>query len=290
VLFSIITPSHNYDLFVGETLASVAHQSRPDVEHIVVDDGSTDGSRDILRKARGIKLIEQENRGLASALNRGLLSARGEWIGWLNADDFYLPRALDRVARAIEANTSVDAIFGDTLFVDETGRFLRLLPAHRPSRVVFRWYGPFISTSAVFIRRDLVERAGGFQSDTRFLMDWWLYLAILEQQAKFAYLPAAISAYRRHPLQQSVLRYPGDASEYARLRRRFGLPGHAWSVTFGRAIHGALKLADGSYRRQWQLRRSCQGRVISWTARPEDETSCIEQFGTTEPYSSRRRI
>src|SRR5690242_7659236 len=107
--FSILTPSYNYDRYLGDALESVARQDGVEVEHVVVDDGSTDSSVEILRAWQHPLRVEvQPNRGLARTLNRALELATGDVVGWLNADDFYLPGALAAAAAAFAADPRLD--------------------------------------------------------------------------------------------------------------------------------------------------------------------------------------
>src|SRR3712207_1791708 len=101
VSFSIVTPCLNAEATIGQTLRSVAAQGVDALEHVVVDGGSTDGTLDILRAAGGPVLsVSEPDRGLSDAMNKGVAMARNDVIGWLNADDVYLPGALGRVQQA----------------------------------------------------------------------------------------------------------------------------------------------------------------------------------------------
>ena len=98
-------------------------------------------------------LHRQPNRGLSETLNQALRLATGEWFGWLNADDFYLPSALVTVRRAIEEYPDADMIWGDCVYVDAQGRFLRLVAQHPTNRRVLRLMGTHIAPCATFVRR-----------------------------------------------------------------------------------------------------------------------------------------
>src|SRR3954447_11195594 len=113
-ILSVLTPSYNYDRYMADALASVGEQGRHDeVEHVVVDDGSSDGSVELLRTSSyPIRWSTKVNGGLSDTLNSCLSLASGEWAGWLNADDYYLPGALDAVLNAIAMNEGADFIFG----------------------------------------------------------------------------------------------------------------------------------------------------------------------------------
>src|SRR5688572_23602687 len=100
-LVSILTPSYNYAQFIGDCLLSVTNQTHPNIEHIVVDDASTDGTVDVLRDTgTSVRWVSEPDRGQSHALNKALAMSEGEIIGWLNADDAYADtRAVERAVR-----------------------------------------------------------------------------------------------------------------------------------------------------------------------------------------------
>lgn len=250
--FSILTPSYNYDVYVEQTMQSVAEQSGADVQHVVVDDASDDRSPEILDHWAGKAIVLQSpsNRGLSHSLNTALCRAEGEWIGWLNADDFYFPSALSAVEAAIERNPSASVIHGDVAYVDENSAFIRLSPQHRMSHRVLRRYGPFIAPPAFFARRSAMP-ARGFDEGTVKLMDWDIYLHLLSEGASFVHLPRPLGALRIHGRQASNTQVSSD--ERRRVRSRYGLPyGRYRKVVglLGAAEHAYLKWRTGSYIRQ----------------------------------------
>jgi glycosyltransferase involved in cell wall biosynthesis len=270
--FSILTPSYNYARFLPDALESVARQEGVDVEHIVVDDGSTDESVAVLREWRSPLRVEvQRNAGLACTLNHALALATGDVVGWLNADDFYLPGTLARVEQAFLAEPGVDVIFGDSVFVDAQAHALRLAPQHPMNAVVLRCWESFVAPCASFRRREILPLPA-WDERLRVLMDWDQDLRLLSAGAKYRYLPLTLAAFRRHSAQQSALRLPDDELEAQRVVRRHGLPLQGWrrrpSSALGHAMHAACKAAAGSYRRQLAA-RNLRGRDTRWWATEE---------------------
>src|SRR4051812_15345342 len=101
-VLTVVTPSLNSAATIKETLASVRDQGLGEqVEHVVVDGGSTDGTVELLERAEGVRFISEPDRGLSDAMNKGVAMARGDYVGWLNADDFYLPGALAPVLQGL---------------------------------------------------------------------------------------------------------------------------------------------------------------------------------------------
>ena len=126
VTISVVIPSYNSDSLLRETLDSVLAQSRPAHEIIVVDDGSSDDTADVVREyGEAVRYIRQENQGQAIARNTGVEAATGDWIALLDSDDLFLPDRLRRAAEAIEANPSLMVVYSafDYLYEDGTRRF-----------------------------------------------------------------------------------------------------------------------------------------------------------------------
>src|SRR4051812_45646954 len=125
-LLSIVTPCLNSASTLREAIASVRAQGLGDaLEHVVVDGGSTDGTIEILRDAPDVSWASEPDRGLSDAMNKGVNRARGTFIGWLNADDYYLPGALERVRSELLAQPAAGWLPGPCLIVDRDGREIR---------------------------------------------------------------------------------------------------------------------------------------------------------------------
>ncbi len=124
--FTIVTPCLNGAATLSSTLESVRDQDYGgEVEHVVVDGGSTDGTLDILASAPDVRYISEPDRGLSDAVNKGIRMARNEVVGWLNADDIYLPGALGRVGKALADRPDALWATGPCLIIDADGREIR---------------------------------------------------------------------------------------------------------------------------------------------------------------------
>jgi len=273
VLLSILTPSRNYERFLSDALQSVAAQRDDEVEHIVADGASTDGTLGLLRAwSDHVRFVSEPDEGQSDALNKAAGMAGGEWLGWLNADEFYLPGAFQTVRATLQRTPGADVVYGDCCFVDSDGRLLRLLPQHPFAPRVLRWYGPFMSSCATFIRADSLT-VRGWDTALRRVMDWDLYLELQRRGVRFVYVRAPLAAFRLHDAQVTAVRLPYWQGEGARVRARHGLtlrPQFARTLhALGRADHGIRKLADGAYRRQVGVRRTLRGADLRWFASPE---------------------
>ena len=165
---SIITVAFNAAPTIADTLESVAAQTHPEIEHIVVDGASTDGTLEIIERhgKHVARLISEPDQGIYDAMNKGLRLATGEVIGFLNADDVYIDDGvLQRVAE-IMARNDLDALFGDAEFVNPARptRSVRRYRSERfrPERIAWGWMPAHPS---LFLRRGVYERFGNFRTD-----------------------------------------------------------------------------------------------------------------------------
>ena len=219
---SIITPTLNQGRFLEQTIRSIRTQAYQSIEHIVIDGGSTDGTIQILKEHEGSHdFIWQSapDRGMYDALNKGLALAKGDILGYLNSDDVYPPWAVEVAVAALEASPELDVVFGDGLTIDtDTGR----------QRLAF--VPPFDARSlastgslfqpAVFLRRRVYDRHGGFDPDLQFVgdLEYWLRIA---GGARFGRIDEVLAVERVHGLALSSASAGPMAVEEAATRRRF---------------------------------------------------------------------
>lgn len=182
---SVITVAYNSAATLADTLSSVAQQTHADVEHIVVDGGSTDGTLDLLA-AHGThlaKVISGPDGGIYDAMNKGLRLARGEFVGFLNADDVFASvDVLQTIARAAGAAERPDATYGDLQYVnvrniDQVVRLWRSGPYSR-SRLAYGWMPPH---PTFYLRRSRLDAIGEFDTRLRIAADYDFMLRCLNQ-------------------------------------------------------------------------------------------------------------
>lgn len=193
---SVITVSFNSAATIVNTLQSVAAQTYPDVEHIVVDGCSNDGTQALIeRHAAGIAtFISEPDNGIYDAMNKGIALARGDVIGFLNSDDVFSdPEVLTTIARVLE-DTRADLCYGDVVFVAQNnpGRTVRIYRSgdYRPG--AFDW-GWMPAHPTFYARRDCYEKYGTFDLQFKLQSDFELAMRFLEvHRLKWAYLPQVL--------------------------------------------------------------------------------------------------
>jgi glycosyltransferase involved in cell wall biosynthesis len=228
-IVSVITPSFNQAQFLPETLKSVREQTYDDIEHIVVDGGSTDGTLEILRTAPDIRWISEKDRGQVHAINKGFAMAKGSILAWLNSDDTLNPDAVSLAAAALE-KTGADLVYGDLEIVDESGSFMRMSYGIPFDFRVLLYGINYIGQQTVFFRRDLLSRAGPLREEFDNGFDYELWLRFAEQ-GKFAYDPALKAQIRYHAAAKSVARNATTRSDADRIRQEFWSRG-GWPKCF----------------------------------------------------------
>jgi glycosyltransferase involved in cell wall biosynthesis len=188
---TIVIPVYNMERFLADTLASVTSQSFDSWEAIVVDDGSSDQTADLVLKfARAdsrISLINQTRLGVSAARNRGLADARGEYVMFLDGDDLLHKTALQRLTEALKSDPAAQAVFGVCVHINEAGD---LLPKQRspqsysyPSGDLLEYIirdNPFANGGQILLRTNIGHRTGGFSTQLRLSEDWeyWCRLAL----------------------------------------------------------------------------------------------------------------
>jgi glycosyltransferase involved in cell wall biosynthesis len=179
-LVSIITPSFNQGRFIEEAILSVKAQNDSHVEHLIIDGGSTDGTLDVLRRYEEtyhLRWVSEPDEGQAEALNKGFRLARGEVLGWLNADDTYQPGAVRSAVTWLQSHPAVDLVYGGFHFINEGGK---ILYTHIPPKFSLEklLYGDIIPQAAMFFRRRIIEEIGGIDPNLHYVMDWEFVLRI----------------------------------------------------------------------------------------------------------------
>lgn len=198
-LISIITPTYNCARYIRDCIESVQSQNYQAFEHIIVDGASTDETVEILKEYPHLKWISEPDAGEAEALNKGLAMARGNIIGWLNADDYYAKNIFSRVAHEVDPRRNRHFVYGNTDFVDEAGNFIWRKRSRSILRLPFllRWWRNTVHPHqpSIFFSRQLIDDIGDFDTKLNFSIDYeyWLRCRL---KYRFFYVHQVLSCVR----------------------------------------------------------------------------------------------
>jgi len=246
-LISIVTPCFNAAATIEATLASVASQGYSDLEHIVIDGGSTDGTVDILAATQGITYISESDRGRADAANKGVRMATGEIIGFLNADDTYEPGALQAVAEAFGGPSKPGWVTGYCRIVDGEGAEIRA-SVTRYKNFFLRHYSfdlyltqNFVPDPATFVRKDVLDEVGPLNQDYKISHDYDLWLRVARLGDPVV-LRQYLSTFCMTEGTLSMSAFEQQFDEHARIARNRG-KGHPIPVAANRVMSKLIVLA-----------------------------------------------
>jgi glycosyltransferase involved in cell wall biosynthesis len=276
---TVVIPTYNRKEYLAEAIDSVLAQTYTDYEILVVDDGSTDGTREFLEeryRERPVLYLRQENRGSSAARNTGIRNARGELLAFLDSDDLWLPGKLGLQVPLFDKNPSVGLVFCGSAGIGARGEIVeerRPTDDFRGNAVRAMLYRNMTPTPTVVFRRNLVPRVGYMREELTFGEDWnyWLRIAARcaidfapEILVHFRYLPGSLSkltyeSYRRNTLGLYETLF-ADAETAALFEPyRDEALGHAHALVAAAALaHGrfreARREALDALRRNWRNR------------------------------------
>jgi len=213
---SIITPVYNSERFIEWCVRSVVEQNCADVEHLIIDGGSTDRTMDIVKSYADrhphIRWVSEKDKGQSDAMNKGLRLARGSLIGFLNADDFYEPDALPAARQILETLPEPSLLIGNCNVIDETGKLLWLnRPDTRYYQLLQVWRFKMPNNpSSYFYHRSLHEKIGEFDVDEHYVMDYEFLLKAF-RAANIVYVDKTFGNYRMYADNKTTSLFTTDA-------------------------------------------------------------------------------
>jgi len=196
---SIVTPSYNQSEFIEETIRSVLLQGYPDLEYIIMDGGSTDGSVDIIRKYEPwlTHWVSQPDHGQTDAINKGWEFATGQILAYINSDDCYLASTVPVAANAFFANPMASMIYGTAIIVDETGKELRVWRGRPFDLETMLTIGSVVPQPATFFTKDALKSLGYLDKQWHMIMDYELCIR-MGLKFRAIYLPRTLAKFRDH--------------------------------------------------------------------------------------------
>ena len=220
---SIVTISFNQGKFLERAIRSVLEQDYQDIEYIVVDPGSTDGSHDIIERYRSriSKVILEPDKGPADGLNKGFAAATGDIFGYINADDAYLPGAIRKAVAAFQSRRDADVIYGHSYIVDASGKVVRRSRSVSFDLRLYAYGGVVVMQQSTFVRRQAFENTGGFNTSNRSSWDGELLVDLARNGGKFAMVDDYWSLFAIYPgsITASVKTNQQYLNDHARMFR-----------------------------------------------------------------------
>lgn len=234
---SVITPSFNQGQFIERTLQSVAMQSGAEIEHVVVDGGSTDNTVDVLKKfGYGVKWVSERDKGQTDAVNKGIRGTNGEIIGWLNSDDIYFTEAISRAVTFFKDHPEVDVIYGMAEHIDQNDQPFEDYPSE-PWNFERLKDTCFICQPAAFFRRSVVEKHGLLDDNLHFCMDYEFWLRLGKAGVRFEYLEVKLAGSRLYAQNKTLgSRVKVHAEINDVLKKLFGKVPDRWLSNYTHAV------------------------------------------------------
>jgi glycosyltransferase involved in cell wall biosynthesis len=235
-LVSVITPSFNQVKYIEETIKSVLMQDYENVEHIVIDGGSADGTLEILKKYRlqvpKFRFISEKDKGQSHALNKGLRMAKGQYIGWLNSDDTYLPGAISKAVEAFQSDPLCGMVYGKANFTDENNQPIKPYPVY-PFSIEKLFNECIICQPAAFVKKEVFNTIGGIDESLYFCMDYdfWMKAA---KRYQVGYINENLATSRLHSEAKTVreMNRIGFLEIFKVSNRNFGTVSNHWVWAF----------------------------------------------------------
>jgi glycosyltransferase involved in cell wall biosynthesis len=218
---SIVTPSYNQAEFIEETIRSVLLQGYRDLEYIIIDGGSTDGSIEIIRKYESwvAYWVSESDRGQSHAINKGFKRASGDVASWLNSDDLLYQNVLGAIARAFIEHPDAGMIYGVGAKIDSIGQIIKKIPFRQHCRKLLRTRYSILQQSS-FMRKEALLDVGFLDESIEYFIDWELSLRISLSYPIYA-IPDDIGMFRIHPAAKTQKSGWDRKREIARIGRGY---------------------------------------------------------------------
>lgn len=233
--FTIVTPCYNAAPYLVTMMESIKNQKGIEVEHIIFDNCSDDGSQLILKNYANnssdviVKLFIEHDSGQASAINKGFRMATGDVVCWLNADETFESNALSKVQENLRTKPSCDVIFGDFYYADSMGNKTKLRRAFGFSGLMLLYYGCYVPSCATFLRKRVLEKGEILDETYRITMDYEYYLRLLKKGYKFCHIAEPLSTFSLREDNVSVSGYKQRRQERWRVLNEYSkLPNIFW--------------------------------------------------------------
>jgi glycosyltransferase involved in cell wall biosynthesis len=202
-----VTPSFNQAKYLPETIESVLGQNYPNLEYIIIDGGSTDGSVDIIKKyeSRLSYWVSEKDNGQSDAIMKGFERSTGELFAWVNSDDVLFPECLNKISQMYISQNKPDLIHTNVCYIDSEGRITRFIRVPRQSRFFFFRGVWHVVAPTLFYKSSLFRSVGGVDRRYHLSMDLDLWMRMMKAGAKVAHISEYLGGYRWHQSAKTVI-------------------------------------------------------------------------------------
>ena len=273
-LVSVIIPSHNQEAFLPASLESIADQDYRPIEVIIVDDGSTDGTRKIMKYFEGIrkegittKCFYQSQHGAQQARNEGCKLARGEFIQFLDGDDVLCPGKLSEQVIVLKTHNDIDVVYGDGQYLVDSGetqrkgRIISIGPS--PDIVESLLFGLWVPSFSYLSRRSAIQRCGPWDNTFMVSQDFEYFLRLAIRGCRFSYRDGITGFYRKHSFASVSEQSP---SILGRTRQRILVQAEKWLRQQGefkeQRVHAAVENYRRIARQAYPTDKECFGKSL----------------------------
>ncbi|MCI0519979.1 MAG: glycosyltransferase [Chloroflexi bacterium] len=224
---SVIIPAYNQGAYLPQAIQSVLNQSHVDFEVVVVDDGSTDDTREVAQRFNDnrVRYVYQENRGLSAARNTGMRNSSAPYLTFLDSDDLFLAEKLNLLGAALDDDPAAGFAAGQAIPVDENGdQAGDIFATPPPSPAERLLLGNPLHVGSVMLRRDWQERVGFFDESLRSYEDWDMWLRLAQAGCKMIWVDRPVSLYRFHTAQMTRIGGQMTRATFAVLDKVYAQP------------------------------------------------------------------
>jgi glycosyltransferase involved in cell wall biosynthesis len=223
-IISVITPSYNQKEFLEKTILSVLDQNYPNLEFIIIDGGSTDGSVEVIKKyEKFLKYwVSEKDSGQTSAINKGLKIATGEWVCWQNSDDVFLNGCFKELATIINKEPELNLIFGNLKLIDQKDNFIRNIKFVQPNFNSIFHEGMVISNQCAFWKASVHQQIGYLNENYSYAFDfeWFLRLSKL---GNIKHVNSFWGSFRIQPNAKTVVYPESYKSEFELIKISYNI-------------------------------------------------------------------
>ena len=244
---TIVTPSYNQKEFIEETILSVINQDYTNIEFIIIDGGSTDGSVNTIKKyEKSLSFwISRKDDGQSDAIHKGFKMATGDIVCWLNSDDFFIPGALTNVAKSFQKNPTTDILLGDGMYSDINSNIIKYYRYTKPRLFLAKQGLIAFGQQSMFFNRKFYLKSGGLLTDFHYCMDTEFVHRAIKSKSSFTIMHSGSGVFRWHEKMKSKLIGGRKAEEMKIISNTYYAKFPSRKVSW--FIYTLIQLLNGNY-------------------------------------------